>query len=188
MKKNILIILGSPRRNGNSAILAEQVSKGANANGVNIETIYLHGMIIQPCQGCDSCQKNESNLCIIDDDMQTLYPKLKDADSIVIASPIYWFNFSAQTKIFIDRWYAVGIGERNIFTGKEFVLILTYADQDLFKSGAVNALRSFQDICKYNKASIKGMIYGSAYHKGEIENNAALMKKAYLLGKQLAAS
>jgi len=87
------------------------------------------------------CQKDGSSGCAIKDDMQTLYPQLKEADVIVLASPIYWFNISAQTKNFIDRCYAVGVGERNIFKGKRFVLGLVGSG-----AGQVNLL----NYCDYH--------------------------------------
>ncbi len=186
-KKKILILLGSPRKKGNSAILAKQVQDGARAKGAEVESLYLHGMNIQPCNGCGKCQKENSEGCIIDDDMQTLYPKLQQSDAIVIASPIYWFNVSAQTKLFIDRWYAVGVSPKNIFAGKSMGILLAYADPDPFVSGAVNALRTFQDICRYLDAKIVGMVYGSASDAGEIQNNRDLMKQAYQFGELLGS-
>lgn len=186
MNSKILIVLGSPRKKGNSATLAAKVSEGAIADGADVETLYLNGLNIKPCQGCEKCQQESSNGCAIDDDMNQLYSKMQEADSIVVASPIYWFNISAQTKIFIDRLFAVGVEPKNIFKGKNFAIILTFADPDPFVSGAVNALRSFQDICRYLGANIEGMVYGSAYGAGEIKENQDVMEKALLLGKHLA--
>ena len=77
--------------------------------------------------------------------MAPLYSKLRQAEAIVIATPVYWFTVSAQTKLFMDRWYAMGGDEGYPFKGKKFGIILTYADEDPFRSGAVNALRTFQD-------------------------------------------
>ena len=118
--------------------------------------------------------------------MNQLYPLLKKSHSIVIASPIYWFDISAQSKIFIDRLYAVGVGQNNIFDGKKFGIVLSFADSDVFDSGAVNVLRSFQDMCRYLGATIEGMVYGRADIAGEIKENKEIMEKAYLLGKHLA--
>ncbi len=87
MKKNILIFNGSPRKNGNTAVLANQITLGAKEAGAKIETIYLHDLDIHPCDACDFCQENESG-CVISDDMQTIYPKLRSSDAIVIASPV----------------------------------------------------------------------------------------------------
>jgi multimeric flavodoxin WrbA len=188
MIQKTLILLGSPRKKGNSATLAERVKDGVTAAGGEVETVYLNSLKIRPCQGCEKCQQEDSIRCVIDDDMQSLYPKINDASALVIASPIYWFNFSAQTKAFFDRCYAVWVGgNRKAFAGRRFALVLTFEDTDPFSSGAVNAMRSFQDICKYLGARIEGMIYGSAGKAGEIKSNRALMQKAYSLGEQLAA-
>lgn len=188
MKKRIMVVLGSPRRKGNSAKLAELVSKGAREEGAKVETFFLNGMNIKPCQGCMKCQRENAAGCAIRDDMRLLYPKLKEADAVVIASPVYWFNLSAQTKIFIDRWFAVGVEEKNIFKGKSVAILMTYGDTDPFSSGAVNALRSFQDTCRYLGAEIVAMLYGSAMDAGEIAGNKKLMEEAQQLGRDLAGS
>ena len=185
MKRKIFIVLGSPRKKGNSATLAAQVAEGAIAQGAEVETVYLNGLDIKPCQGCEKCQEDSFIGCAIDDDMASLHSKLREADALVIASPIYWFNVSAQTKIFIDRLYAVGVGQKNIFKGKSIGIVLTFADADVFASGAVNAIRSFQDTCRYLGARIEGMIYGSADGAGEIKKNKDAMEEAFQLGKFL---
>jgi multimeric flavodoxin WrbA len=187
LSSKILIVLGSPRKNGNSATLAGKVAESAMADGARVTTVYLNGLNLKPCQGCQKCQQESFMGCAIEDEMNQLYPQIQEADAMVIASPIYWFNISAQTKIFIDRLYAVGVGQKNIFKGKRLALILTFADEDPFTSGAVNALRSFQDICQYLGANIEGMIYGSAGEAQEIKEKHDVMEKAALLGKHLAA-
>jgi len=187
--KKILLVMGSPRKGGNSATLAKQVAAGAETTGAEVESFYLHGMNIQPCTACDECREETSKDCVIDDDMQSLYPKLRRADALVIASPIYWFTVSAQTKVFMDRWYALGGPQEEYaaFAEKRIGIVLTYADVDPFASGAVNALRTFQDAFNYVGAEIVGMIYGSASEAGEIQNNQDLMDKAYELGRQLGS-
>jgi len=187
--KKILIVMGSPRREGNSATLAKQVAAGAEAAGAEVESFYLHDMDIQPCTACDACRGEMDRDCVIDDEMEILYPKVRHSDAMVIASPIYWFSVSAQTKLFMDRWYAFG-GPREEYAalaGKRIGLVLTYADLDPFVSGAVNALRTFQDAFNYVGAEIVGMVYGSASEAGEIRNSRDLMEKAYQLGKQLGS-
>ena len=142
-------------------------------------------MDINPCDACDVCRQG-NNECIIDDDMQELYPKLRDTDALVIASPIYYFTVSAQTKLFMDRWYAMGKAYETALNGKQIGIVLTYEATDPFNSGAVNAIRTFQDTFKYLGAHIAGMVYGSATEAGEIEANRDLMEKAYEMGQQLA--
>jgi multimeric flavodoxin WrbA len=92
MAKKVLVLLGSPRRKGNSAILADQISRGAKSAKAKVETIYLHGKKIAPCKACFACQKKGSKGCSIPDDMQDIYLKLIEADAWVIASPVYWFT------------------------------------------------------------------------------------------------
>lgn len=186
-EKKVLIFMGSPRKAGNSTTLAKQVAAGAEAAGARVESFYLHDMDIKPCDACDACRGKSEADCILDDDLKTLFPKLRQADVLVIASPIYWFTVSAQTKLFMDRWYALGGPEGHSFKGKRFGIVLTYADTDPFSSGAVNALRTFQDALNYVGASRVGMVYGSAWEPGEIKKNQELMEKAYDLGKQLVA-
>ena len=123
--------------------------RGAKGEGAKVETVFLHRLDIRPCTACDSCRRKLRNDCVIDDDMRRLYPKLMAADAIVIASPIYWFTVSAQTKLFMDRWYALGGADGYALAGKKFWVVLAYADADPFSSGAVNALRTFQDAFNY---------------------------------------
>ncbi len=187
MGKKVMIAVGSPRKKGNSATLAQQVAAGAKSGGAEVETFFLHFMNIKPCTACDACRKKKNVDCVIQDDMQMLYPKIRGADAIVLASPIFWFTVSAQTKLFMDRWYALGGDEGYELAGKRFGIVLTYADADPFVSGAVNALRTFQDALKYVGADIVGMVYGSASKAGEIRKNRDVMNEAFELGKKIAS-
>jgi multimeric flavodoxin WrbA len=183
--KQVLVILGSPRRKGNSATLASHIARGAKSAGAEVETVFLQGLKISPCRGCDTCKKDDTEGCAIKDDMQRVYPKLIGADAWVIASPVYWFTMSAQTKIFMDRCYALTAYAKNPFAGKRIAIAMSYGDSDPVKSGCVNALRAFQDAYRYTGSKIVGMVYGSAMTAGEIESNEALMQEAEELGKRL---
>ncbi len=183
--KKVVIVMGSPRKNGNSITLAQRVAKGAEAVGAEVESFYIHEMDIKPCDDCDICLEDSSKDCIIDDDMQNLYPKLRQADALVIASPIYFATVSAQTKLFLDRCHAGGESQGSALKGKRIGIVLTYGDSDPFNSGAVNAMRTFQDIFAYIGSPIIGMVYGSASKAGEIKANRDLMGKAYKMGEQL---
>ena len=187
MAKKVLVLLGSPRRKGNSAILAEQITRGAKSAKAKVETIYLHGKTIAPCKACFTCQKIGSKGCSIQDDMQELYLKLIDADAWVIASPVYWFNMSAQTKIFMDRCFALPAYQADPFLGKKIAIAMAYGGEDPFDSGCVNALRTFQDSFGYIEANLVGMVYGSAMEAGQIRSNEKVMQEAFNLGKKLAA-
>jgi len=187
VSKRVLVLLGSPRKKGNSSILAEQIIQGAESVGAKVETIHLHSMKIAPCQSCYTCQKRNSKGCAIDDDMQAIYQKLIENEAWVIASPVYWFNMSAQTKLFMDRCFALPAYKKDAFSGKRIAIAMSYGDTDPFTSGCVNALRSFQDAFRYAGAKIVGMVYGSALDAGEIKSNVSLLQKAEELGKNLAS-
>jgi multimeric flavodoxin WrbA len=185
--KQVLVILGSPRRKGNSSTLAARISRGAKSAGAEVETVFLHALKISPCRGCNTCQKDDSQGCAIKDGMQEIYPKLIKADAWVIASPVYWFTMSAQTKIFMDRCYGLLAYGENPFAGKRIAIAMSYGGEDPVKSGCVNALRTFQDAYRYAGSKIVGMVYGSATDAGEIANNAALLQEAEELGKRLVS-
>jgi multimeric flavodoxin WrbA len=183
--KKIIILKGSPREDGNSSSLANQVVAGARESGAEVESFSLHNMDIRPCDGCDICHETDG-VCVIKDDMQILYPKLRQADAIVLASPIYWFTFSAQLKTCIDRWYALEAPGGSALTGKKFGIVLAYGDSDPYISGAVNAIHTFQSMLRYLRAEIVGMVYGTAGDIGDVKKQPQLMEQAYQLGQKLA--
>ncbi|MBU2551342.1 MAG: flavodoxin family protein [Proteobacteria bacterium] len=182
--KKVVVLLGSPRKQGNSALLAQRIVQGAEAAGAGVETFYLNGMNIRPCQSCYACQKKDSKGCAVDDDMQILYPKLVEASAWVIASPVFWFTMSAQTKLFMDRCFALMAYGPEAFR-KRIAIAMTFGDTDPFTSGCVNALRTFQDCFRYVGAKITGMVYGSAMEAGQIESNASVLAQAEALGRKL---
>ncbi|CAB1081572.1 hypothetical protein D1AOALGA4SA_9222 [Olavius algarvensis Delta 1 endosymbiont] len=184
--RKVLVLLGSPRKKGNSTTLAKKIVEGAEAAGAAVEQIYLHGQEIAPCQACYACQKPDSKGCVIDDDMQPIYKKLLAADAWVFASPVYWFSMSAQTKLCLDRCFALLAFGKDVFVGKRIAVAMSYGDADPFVSGCVNALRSFQDASRYVGADMVGMVYGSAEKPGEIGSNQSLMQEAEALGRKLA--
>lgn len=120
--------------------------------------------------------------------MTSVYEALCEAGGLLIASPVYWFSLSAQTKLFMDRLYAFIGPSGHGLAGKRIGIALTYGDADPFSSGAVNALRTCQDAFRYIGAPIVGMVYGTAGAAGEVAGNAALMQEAFELGKALAGA
>jgi multimeric flavodoxin WrbA len=184
--KRVLILTASPRKNGNSTILALKAAEGVKAEGGEADVVSIGNLKIAPCNACDVCRTKPEAGCVIKDDMQPLYKKIEDAQGVIFASPVYWFNVSAQMKLFIDRTYAIHGKGYYAFTGKDVGVILTYEDEDVFVSGGINALRSFQDIFAYVKANLVGAIYSSANKAGDVKANGELLQKAYDLGKKLA--
>jgi len=100
-----LFILGSPRKTGNSATMANAVANGLlQVGGNSVEHIYLNNLNIRPCQDCGGC--SSTGKCVIDDDMTSLYTKTDEADRLFFVSPCYFYAMSAQIKAYIDRCQA----------------------------------------------------------------------------------
>ncbi|MHA1675446.1 MAG: flavodoxin family protein [Promethearchaeota archaeon] len=184
-KNKVLILLGSPRKRENTAILAQKCADGVIAAGGTVEQIYLHGLSIKPCSHCDACKGKSKHQCVIQDDMQALYPKLREADAIVLASPVYWFNYSAQLKLVVDRCYADNFSEGYGMAGKRIGIILAYGDSDLHTSGGINAVRSFEDAFRFIKSEIVGIVHASAHKAGDILKQPEKLDEAFRLGKKL---
>jgi multimeric flavodoxin WrbA len=185
MTKKVLILKGSPREKGNSAALADRAATGAREAGAEVESVYLHGLDIRPCDACDLCKEN-GEFCVIEDEMQSLYPKVVEADALLLASPIYWFTYSAQLKLCIDRWYGLWNIQPDIFKNKPMGILLTYGDTDLYTSGAINAIHTFESMFRFLHAPILGMVHGSVNDPGDAEKRPELMEQAYQLGQRLA--
>jgi len=100
--KNLLVLNGSPRRKGNTSILAEYLVNQLSSN-YHTEQLYLYDYTINPCVDCRAC-KADKLTCILGDGMPELYAKIDTADVIILGTPIYWFGPSAQTKMLLDRF------------------------------------------------------------------------------------
>jgi multimeric flavodoxin WrbA len=183
----ILVLQGSPRREGNTATLLGSFLEGLRASGKHeIEEVLLHEREIRPCRNCDACRRMTDRYCVIDDDMQALFAPFIEADMLVLASPIYWWSISAQLKLFIDRLYGLNPDSRpEFFKGKKLVLVLTYFDRDP-NSGAEIALSMFREIARYTEMPMAGIL---RYSSGEqhVRQAPDALAKARELGERLGA-
>ena len=186
MRKNIVVLRGSPRKNGNSNTLADELARGAKSMNAIVHSFFLQDMHIEGCSGCDACQVNADEHCIIEDDMQKIYPVIKNADAVVYASAIYFFTYTAQLKAAVDRLYVFESPKGSAMMHKPVGILLTYGDSDQIKSGVVNAIHSFEGMFRYLKSPIVGIVHGTASNVGDIQKNKELMKEAFDLGVALA--
>ncbi|MDD3248144.1 MAG: flavodoxin family protein [Methanosarcina sp.] len=100
----VLGLIGSPRVDGNTTKLVNAILEGAAENGAETKVYNLSVLDINPCKGCMTCKIDGK--CVVDDDMQQLYDEIQAADAVVLGSPIYMWEVTAQTKLFIDRLVA----------------------------------------------------------------------------------
>jgi multimeric flavodoxin WrbA len=165
----VVTILGSSRQKGNSKKALDASIDGVKENTSNIEIISLGKLkTVLHCLGCDACKRNRNNTCILNDDLNDVIIKIRNADSIIISTPIYFFGFNSLTKAFIDRAFYSSEGYEgnpSLLKDKRFGLILTYGDADVYKSGAINAINCFKDISNFVDFSIESIIYGTTPEK-----------------------
>ena len=107
MGKTILILNGSPRKNDNTSALVEAFARGAEEGGSKVVPVFLGDMTIHGCKGCFGGGKNPDSPCVQKDDMEKLYPVYRQADVVVLASPLYYWSISGQLKTAFDRLFAV---------------------------------------------------------------------------------
>ena len=171
---NILIISGSPRKGGNTELLAEAFAKGAAAHH-HVEIVSVRDYTVNPCLGCNTCFKT-NGICAQKDDMTILYEKMSQADMLVIASPVYFYSISAQLKAVIDRFHNP---IRDTFHIKKVALLLVGAASlpELFDAilTEYNLCLNFFNIEDAGKVLVRGV-----KDKGDINNTDAL-NEAYIL-------
>ena len=172
---NILIISGSPRKGGNTELLAEAFAKGAAAHH-HVEIVSVRDYKVNPCLGCNACFKTDG-ICAQKDDIAIIYEKMSRADMLVIASPVYFYGISAQLKAVIDRFHNP---IRDSFHIKKMALLLVGAASlpELFNAilTEYNLCLKFFEIEDAGKVLVRGV-----KDKGDINNTDAL-NEAYTLG------
>ena len=175
----VLIICGSPRKNGNSDLLAAQLAKGATEAGHEVETIYIRDLKMGFCFGCLACLPDKK-ACVQRDDINALLPKVLEADVLVFSTPVYYYSVTGQMKTFLDRLNPL----YGHLRGKEVVYMVTAMDDSHAQlDRAMDALQGFVDC--FDQMHVRARIYGGgAEKKGEIVNTPAYIE-AYEIGKQL---
>lgn len=129
MSKKILVITGSPRKNGNSIAMTEAFIKAAEKKGHTVTRFDAAMMKTGGCRACETCYST-GKACTFDDDFNTIAPAILEADVIVFTMPVYWYSIPAQIKGVIDRIYSLVIGGKDI-AGKECALITCCEENDM---------------------------------------------------------
>ncbi len=176
---NILILSGSPRKDGNTDLLVEAFVKGASQKHL-VEVVAVRGYKVNPCTGCNACFRNEQHICVQKDDMELVYEKMVHADMLVIASPVYFYGLSAQLKTVIDRFHNP---TRDTFRLKKMALLLVGAATlpELFDS----ILAQYRLCLNFFKLEDAGrVLVRGVKDKGDIKNTNAL-HEAFHLGSNV---
>ena len=128
MSKNIIILNGSPRKKGNTAALIQAFTQGAEHAGHRVTMFPLDAMEIHGCKGCFGGGKDPAHPCVQRDDMEKIYPAYRNADLVVLASPLYYWNFSGQLRTAFDRLFAVAECEPGYVNPKKEAVLLMAAE------------------------------------------------------------
>ena len=117
MAKSIVILNGSPRQKGNTSALVKAFTEGAESAGHTVTEFFLGGMDVHGCKGCFGGHSNKECPCVQHDDMDKIYPAVKNSDVVVLASPLYYWTMSGQIRTALDRLFALEEGDGNLLRG-----------------------------------------------------------------------
>ena len=184
----ILGIAGSPRRGGNTFLLLQKALEGARTEGVETEFIFIPDLKINPCRECSGCYK--TGKCVVDDDMQVMYPRLQNAEGIIIASPIFFGGVTANLKAMIDRCQCLWV--------KKYVLKQSASDKlnrrgafisvcggkktDFFPAASLTIKALFKTL---NVSYVAELFFSQVDEKGAITNHPTALKEAFSFGAKL---
>ena len=182
--------VGSPRKDGNTEILVNEILSGAAEKGAETKLFRLSTLNIKPCQACRYCKSHEE--CIIHDDMQMLYQEIRRADALVIGSPIYIGQMTAQTKLFVDRFYAFIRPDFSYrLDRKKMILAFTQGqkDTDVFRPYIDLTAKMFEHRFDVNNVIIVGgtgaITAGGTGARDDIKAQQGVMNNARTIGRTL---
>lgn len=179
----ILAIVGSPRLDGNTSYLVDQALDAAAASGAETEKVVLSQYEVNPCLGHEDCASYES--CLQNDDTGWILDRFCGADGVILGTPVYYYNVSAQMKAFIDRTYF--LYKRNRKSGAVVVGIIVVAEIE----GIEDTLHTLRQFVEEAFAIDEGRLFvvrGYAGRPGEAKRNSELVRQARNLGRQMVES
>lgn len=176
----VLVISTSLRAKSNSDILLERLAAGAKDAGHQVENISLKGKPIAFCIGCLACQKTQA--CVLKDDANLIAEKIKEADTLVFATPIYFYEMSGQMKTLLDRMNPLFPSD---YRFRKVYMLSTAADtEETTPEKALNGLQGWVDC--FEKAELAGSLFcGGISEAGEAVEKTAELDKAYAFGRSL---
>ena len=177
MGKKIVVITGSPRKNGNSFAMTDAFIQAAEAKGHTVTRFDAAMKNIGGCRACETCFKT-GKACSFDDDFNTVAPVILEADAIVFTMPVYWYSIPAQIKGVIDRIFSLVVGGKDI-AGKECALITCCEEDDMSVMDGVRV--PMERMCALNKWKMVGeVLVPGVLNAGDIDKTDGCKKAADL--------
>lgn len=175
--KKVIVVNSTPRKGGNSEILAGKFAEGAKANGNEVKIICVRELDLKFCTGCMYCQSHGK--CVLNDGMNALYAEIQNADVLAFCSPVYYYSVSGQLKTFLDRLNPLYPRKNNF---KEVYLLSTAAENDENAvNGSVSDVQGWIDC--FDGVKLKGVLRGVGVSKKGEASATDLIDKAFELGK-----
>ena len=173
--KHIVILSGSPRKNGNTNLLCRQFQQGAEEAGHSVRFIPLAEKRIGFCRACDACMRN-GGACIQKDDMADILGAFQQADVVVLATPVYFYGVSAQIKACIDRTYPIWqhLGRKEVY-----YIVSAGLGEDII-ARSLGDLDGFVE--HFEQYEIKGRLYASNVMEAGAVRTLPVMEAAYQAG------
>lgn len=177
MSKKIVVITGSPRKNGNSFAMTEAFIKAAEEKGHTVTRFDAAMKKVGGCHACETCYST-GKACTFDDDFNTIAPAILEADAIVFTMPVYWYSIPAQIKGVIDRIFSLVVGGKDI-AGKECALITCCEEEDMSVMDGVRI--PMERMCDLNKWKMVGeVLIPGVLNAGDIDKTDGYKKAAAL--------
>ena len=177
MGKKIVVITGSPRKNGNSFAMTDAFIQTAQAKGHTVTRFDAAMKNVGGCHACMTCYKT-GKACSFDDDFNTVVPAILEADVIVFTMPVYWYSIPAQIKGVIDRIFSLVVGGKDI-AGKECALITCCEEDDMSVMDGVRV--PMERMCALNKWKMMGeVLVPGVLNEGDIDKTDGCKKAAAL--------
>jgi multimeric flavodoxin WrbA len=189
----VLGIYGSPRKGGNTDLLLDRILEGSRAAGAEVESIYVRRLKISGCLECGGC--DETGECVVQDDMQTVYPLLRESDIIFLASPNFFYSVTAQVKLLIDRSQAMWSKRllektpdqrRTYDSGKGYMICIGATKGKNLFLGVELIAKYFYDALDMSYEG--GLLIDRVEESGEILKHPDVMDRAFNLGKSAVES
>ena len=177
MSKKIVVITGSPRKNGNSFAMTEAFIKAAEEKGHTVTRFDAAMKKVGGCHACETCYST-GKACTFDDDFNTIAPAILEADAIVFTMPVYLYSIPAQIKGVIDRIFSLVVGGKDI-AGKECALITCCEEEDMSVMDGVRI--PMERMCDLNKWKMVGeVLIPGVLNAGDIDKTDGCKKAAAL--------
>ncbi len=180
MGKKIVVITGSPRRNGNSFAMTDAFIQAAKANGHEVTRFDAAMKSVGGCRACETCFKS-GKACSFDDDFNTIAPAILEADAVVFTMPVYWYSIPAQLKGVIDKLFSFVVGGKDI-SGKECAMIVCCEEEDLSVMDGVRVpLERSAALMKWKM--VGEVLIPGVLNAGDIDKTDGCKQAAALAGK-----